>query len=213
MNLILHFKTSHKLWWTLNIGPVLHLVLFYSLTLLLVFLPGAQLYSFRRRWVKEKWRWRWRLACLLFPITLIFFKVGLPLENNSLSLFNLHPFIFQAALFLNPSSMMMGVNIRMTACEATLESLLQLSLQLFIIFLRSDTMPSLLQVGCWWEQGFVIPCFLGCHHLYLFVHGVFGCVWRFHSVDDKQGNEGKYLRQVLHSTQLPREGQQTRWEI
>ena len=65
--------------------------------------------------------------------------------------FNPHPFIFQAALFLNPSSMMMGVNIRMTACEATLESLLQLSLQLFIIFLRSNTMPSLLQVG-WWEQ-------------------------------------------------------------
>ena len=58
--------------------------LFSSLTLLLVFLPGAQLYSFRRRWVKEKWRWRWRLACLAFPITLIFFKVGfLPLHFSS----------------------------------------------------------------------------------------------------------------------------------
>ena len=114
--------------------------LFSSLTLLLVFLPGAQLYSFRRRWVKEKWRWRWRFACLAFPITLIFFKVGF-------FLFIFHPILFQAALLLNPSPRMMGMNIRMTACEATLESLLQLSLQLFIIFLRSDTIPSLLQVG------------------------------------------------------------------
>merc|ERR550532_1936356 len=97
-----------------------------SLTLLLVFLPGAQLYSFKNEWVKENWRWRWRFACLVFPLTLVFFK---------------------AALVLNPSPRMMGMNIRMTACEATLESLLQLSLQLYIIFLRSDTMPSLLQVG------------------------------------------------------------------
>ena len=41
---------------------------------------------------------------------------------------------------------MIGMNIRITACEATFESLLQLSLQLFIIFLRSDTLPSALQV-------------------------------------------------------------------
>ena len=55
--------------------------LFFSLTLLLVFLPGAQLYSFKSKWVKEKWKWRWRLACLFFPITLIIFKVGLPLKK------------------------------------------------------------------------------------------------------------------------------------
>ena len=64
-------------------------------------------------------------------------RLGLPLQS----------FFSQAALVLNPSPRMMGMNIRMTACEATLESLLQLSLQLYIIFLRSDTMPSLLQVS------------------------------------------------------------------
>ena len=114
---------------------------FSSLTLLLVFLPGAQLYSFKSEWVKERWRWRWRFACLVFPLTLVFFKVG------SASSVSLCPFFSQAALVLNPSPRMMGMNIRMTACEATLESLLQLSLQLYIIFLRSDTMPSLLQVS------------------------------------------------------------------
>ena len=113
---------------------------FSSLTLLLVFLPGAQLYSFKSEWVKEKWRWRWRLACLAFPLTLVFFKVGFASSV-------LQSFFSQAALVLNPSPRMMGMNIRMTACEATLESLLQLSLQLFIIFLRSHTIPSLLQVG------------------------------------------------------------------
>jgi len=41
---------------------------------------------------------------------------------------------------------MVGINIRITACEATSESLLQLALQLFIIFLRSDTLPSALQI-------------------------------------------------------------------
>ena len=74
---------------------------------------------------------------------------------SSSSLFSLRPIFFQAALLLNPSPRMMGMNIRMTACEATLESLLQLSLQLFIIFLRSDTIPSLLQVG-WLERGSLI---------------------------------------------------------
>ena len=49
-----------------------------SLTLLLVFIPGAQLfsYSLKSKWVREEWRWRWTLACLFFPITLICFKVG-----------------------------------------------------------------------------------------------------------------------------------------
>ena len=42
---------------------------------------------------------------------------------------------------------MVGMNIRMTACEATFESLLQLSLQFFIIFLKSDGLPSTLQVN------------------------------------------------------------------
>ena len=37
------------------------------------------------------------------------------------------------------------MNIRMTACEATFESLLQLSLQFFIIFLKSDGLPSTFQ--------------------------------------------------------------------
>ena len=41
-----------------------------------MFLPGAQLYSFKNEWVKENWRWRWRFACLVFPVTLVFFKVG-----------------------------------------------------------------------------------------------------------------------------------------
>ena len=56
-----------------------HLTLKLSLTLLLVFIPGAQLYSLKSKWVREKWRWRWRLACLFFPITLICFKVGSPI--------------------------------------------------------------------------------------------------------------------------------------
>jgi len=72
-----------------------------SLTLLLVFIPGAQLYSLKSKW---------------------------------------------ASLLLSQSSRMVGMNIRITACEATFESLLQLSLQLFIIFLRSDTLPSALQI-------------------------------------------------------------------
>ena len=64
-----------------NHEPEMFFISFFSLTLLLVFLPGAQLYSFKSKWVKEKWKWRWRLACLFFPITLIIFKVGLPLKK------------------------------------------------------------------------------------------------------------------------------------
>ena len=116
--------------------------LFCSLTLMLVFLPGAQLYSFENRWVKEKWIWRWRLACLFFPITLVCFKVGWP----STYLSYLLPILPKAALLLNPSPMMVGMNIRVTACEGIWESLLQLCLQFFIIYERSDTFPSLLQV-------------------------------------------------------------------
>ena len=41
---------------------------------------------------------------------------------------------------------MLGLNVRMAACEGIWESLLQLCLQLFIIFSRSDTVPSILQV-------------------------------------------------------------------
>ena len=108
---------------------------FSSLTLLLVFLPGAQLYSFKNEGEVEM------EVCLpRLSVTLVFFKVGFA---SSI----LQSFFSQAALVLNPSPRMMGMNIRMTACEATLESLLQLSLQLYIIFLRSDTMPSLLQVS------------------------------------------------------------------
>lgn len=56
-------------------------------------------------------------------------------------------FLIQGTLLICQSSRMLGMNIRVTACEATFESLLQLSLQLFIIFLRSNTMPSVLQVS------------------------------------------------------------------
>ena len=69
-------------------------------------------------------------------------RLALPLQS----------FFSQAALVLNPSPRMMGMNIRMTACEATLESLLQLSLQLYIIFLRSDTIPP-----GWAERNFQMP--------------------------------------------------------
>ena len=40
------------------------------------------------------------------------------------------------------SGRMVGMNIRVTACEAALESILQLSLQLFIIFKRARYLPS-----------------------------------------------------------------------
>ena len=55
--------------------------------------------------------------------------------------------LLQAALLLNQSPAMVGMNIRVTACEGIWESLLQLCLQLFVIFSRSDTIPSFLQVG------------------------------------------------------------------
>lgn len=50
---------------------------------MLVFLPGAQLYSFKgwvedkAKKVEKKWRRRWILACVFFPITLVCFKVSL----------------------------------------------------------------------------------------------------------------------------------------
>jgi len=97
-----------------------------SITLLLVFLPGAQLYCYKKKWVKDKWIWRWRLACLFFPITMVLFK---------------------ASLLVNQSPAMFGLNVRMAACEGIWESLLQLCLQLFIIFSRSDTVPSILQIA------------------------------------------------------------------
>ena len=53
----------------------------------------------------------------------------------------------QATLLLHQSPAMVGMNIRVTACEGIWESLLQLCLQLFVIFSRSDTIPSFLQVG------------------------------------------------------------------
>ena len=60
--------------------------------------------------------------------------------------FSILSFLKQATLLLSQSQRMVGMNIRITACEAAFESLLQLSLQLYIIFLRSDTFPSALQV-------------------------------------------------------------------
>ena len=60
--------------------------------------------------------------------------------------FSILSFLKQATLLLSQSQRMVGMNIRITACEAAFESLLQLSLQLYIIFLRSDTLPSALQV-------------------------------------------------------------------
>ena len=102
-----------------------------------MFLPGAQLYSFKNEGEVEM---EMEVCLPRLSVTLVFFNVGFA---SSI----LQSFFSQAALVLNPSPRMMGMNIRMTACEATLESLLQLSLQLYIIFLRSDTMPSLLQVS------------------------------------------------------------------
>ena len=95
-----------------------------SLTLVLVMLPGAQLHSFRRGWTGDKWRPAWLLACLAFPLTLI---------------------VFKGALLFSQSPRLIGMNIRLTACEIASESILQLSLQLFIIFQRSKHLPSKLQ--------------------------------------------------------------------
>lgn len=48
---------------------------------------------------------------------------------------SLHP---QASLLFSQTPKMTGMNIRITACEAASESILQLSLQLFIIFQRAQ---------------------------------------------------------------------------
>ena len=78
---------------------------FSSLTLLLVFLPGAQLYSFKNEGEVEM------EVCLpRLSVTLVFFKVGFA---SSI----LQSFFSQAALVLNPSPRMMGMTIRMAACD------------------------------------------------------------------------------------------------
>ena len=80
---------------------------FSSLTLLLVFLPGAQLYSFKNEGEVEM---EMEVCLPRLSVTLVFFKVGFA---SSI----LQSFFSQAALVLNPSPRMVGMNIRMAACD------------------------------------------------------------------------------------------------
>ena len=75
----------------------------------------------------------------------------------------------QAKLLVSPR--MVGMNIRMTACEATFESLLQLSLQSFIIFLKSASINSSGEH----KENKIALLFADFHHPDLSVHGVCGC--------------------------------------
>ena len=122
--------------------------------------------------------------------------------------------LLQAALLLNPSPVMVGMNIRVAACEGIWESILQLCLQLFVIFSRSDTIPSFLQVG--WdtilkEISVIANPPKDCSHSDILVHGVFGCHWRFHPVRDEQGKGEKRRLQILQWTHFSRKGSKYWW--
>ena len=161
--------------------------LFFSLTLMLVFLPGAQLYSFRSRWVKEKWIWRWRLACLFFPITLVCFKVGWPRANISSF------FVFSSGYPVATSESSNGwdehqgdglwrhLGITLTTLLAAFHHLLEV---------RHFIPPGGL-VHIWKEVLMIDNVTKDCSHFDILVHGVFGCNWRFHPVRDEQGEGEK----------------------
>ena len=114
----------------------------------------------------------------------------------------------KASLLVNQSPAMLGLNVRMAACEGIWESLLQLCLQLFIIFSRSDTVPSILQVRkqskglIEIKNRFQLNATQDCCHFDIFAHGVYGCNWGLDPVHDEPGKGTKQKSQVLQRTQL-----------